>query len=307
MAKKSRTVINIEYAGARIGLGLMGLLPRRIAVQLGIFFLKTASHILTSVRRSGMRSLEIAYPEKTVAERKQILDGTFENLGRVLGEVSQFSKYSAEDLARIVDFDDESMALYREHKAQGGGSVVVTGHMGNWEMLVFAFAALYEPVNYMARPLDNPKIETMLTKLRTRFGNTPINKNNSANLAISILRNGGGLGILADVNAQERVGVFVPFFGVPACTPSGAAMMAIRSDTPIFPIVCVWDKTTARYKLLRGQMIKPPNTGDRKRDIVETTAAFTAELEKFVREYPEQWMWVHKRWKTRPPGEPALY
>ena len=307
MANKSKTVINLEYAGARVGLGLMGLLPRSVAVHLGIFFIKTASYVLRRVRKTGMRNLEIAYPEKTAAERKQILDGTFENLGRVLGEVSQLGKYSARDLARMVDFDVETAALYQEHKAGGGGAVLATGHMGNWEMLVFAFSALYDPISYMARPLDNPKIESMLTKLRTRFGNTPINKNNSANLAISVLRNGGSLGILSDVNAHERVGVFVPFFGVPACTPVGAAIMAIRSNSFIFPVVCVWEKTTARYKLIHGKRIAPSNTGDRKRDIVETTAAYTAELEKMIRQYPEQWMWIHKRWKTRPPGEPDLY
>lgn len=307
MAKKSRTVINIEYAGARAGFGLLGLLPRGLAVRLAIFFVKTASYALARVRKTGLRNLEIAYPEKTVTERKQILDGTFENLGRVLGEVSQFGKYSTKDLVRMVDFDDESMALYREHKDSGGGVILATGHMGNWEMLVFAFSALYDPVSYLARPLDNPKIELMLTRLRTKFGNRPINKNNSANLAIKILRNGGSLGVLSDVNAHTRVGVFVPFFDVPACTPSGAAMMAIRSNSLIVPVVCVWDKTTSRYKLLRGRQVAPAFTGDRKRDIVETTAAFTAELEKLIRQYPEQWMWIHKRWKTRPPGEPDLY
>ena len=309
MAKKSSTIINIEYAAARVGLGLMGLLPRGLAVRLGIFILKTTSYLLKGIRRTGMRNLEIAYPEKSVEERKQILDGTFENLGRVLGELSQFDKYTAADLAKIVDFelDDESKALYAKCKAEGRGAILTTGHMGNWEMLVFAFAALYEPISYLARPLDNPKIEAMLTDFRTRYGNTPINKTNSAMLAIDILRKGGGLGILSDVNAHPKEGVFVPFFGVPACTPTGAAMIAIRSDSFIFPVVCVWDEPTKRYKLIHGKLLEPTNTGDRKRDIVETTAAFTAEIEKLIRQYPEQWMWIHKRWKTRPPGEPELY
>lgn len=309
MAKKSSTIVNIEYAATRIGLGLMGLLPRSLAVRLGIFILKSTSYVLKRIRRTGMRNLEIAYPEKSVDERELILDGTFENLGRVLGELSQFHKYTAADLAKIVDFelDDESKALYAKCKAEGRGAILTTGHMGNWEMLVFAFAALYEPISYLARPLDNPKIEEMLTRFRTRFGNTPINKTNSAMLAIDILRKGGGLGILSDVNAHPKEGVFVPFFGIPACTPTGAAMIAIRSDSFIFPVVCVWDEPTKRYKLIHGKLLEPANTGDRKRDIVETTAAFTAEIEQLIRQYPEQWMWIHKRWKTRPPGEPEIY
>ena len=309
MAKKSSTIINIEYAAARVGLGLMGLLPRALAVSLGIFILKTTSYLLKGIRRTGMRNLEIAFPEKTLDERKQMLEGTFENLGRVLGELSQFDKYSARDLAKLTDFgfDQDMQAVYEKNKSEGRGVLLTTGHMGNWEMLVFAFAALYEPISYLARPLDNPKVESMLTTFRTRFGNTPINKTNSAMLAIDILRKGGVLGILSDVNAHPKEGVFVPFFGIPASTPIGAAMIAIRSNALIFPVVCVWDKATGRYKLIHGKLLEPANTGDRKRDIVETTAAFTAEIEKLIRQYPEQWMWIHKRWKTRPPGEPELY
>ena len=158
MAKKSNTIITIEYAAARVGLGLMGLLPRALAVRLGIVILRSTSYVLKSIRRTGMRNLEIAYPEKTLDERKLILDGTFENLGRVLGELSQFNKYTALDLAKITDFafDPATQAVYDKNKSDGRGVLLATGHMGNWEMLVFAFAALYEPISYLARPLDNP-------------------------------------------------------------------------------------------------------------------------------------------------------
>jgi KDO2-lipid IV(A) lauroyltransferase len=181
------------------------------------------------LRKTGLRNLEIAFPEKTLAEREVILRGTFENLGRVLGDLSQLRKYTRERLAELIDFnlDDESRKLYELQK-QGQGFLITTGHLGNWEMLVLGFAALYEPISYLARPLDNPKLDDMLNERRTIFGNTPINKKNSARLAITILREGGILGILSDVNAQRKEGVFVPFFGVPACTSSGAAVMAIR-------------------------------------------------------------------------------
>ena len=126
-------------------------------------------------------------------------------------------------------------------------------------------------------------------------------------LCIHILRDGGILGILADVNAHPKEGVFVPFFGVPACTTSGPAIFALRSGAMIFPTFCVWEKEEKRYRLIHGSLIEPVRTGDRKRDIVETTALYTAEMEKVVRAYPDQWMWIHRRWKTRPPGEPELY
>ena len=308
MARKRGKIIWIEYAGAWLALGLLGLLPRRAAISTATWILRAVPKLLPKLRKTGLRNLEIAFPEKTVAERAAILRGTFENLGRVLGDLSQFRKYTRERLAELIDFnlDDETKNLYEMQKT-GQGFLITTGHLGNWEMLVLGFAALYEPISYLARPLDNPMLDDMLNARRTTFGNTPINKKNSARLAISILRDGGILGILSDVNAQVKEGVFVPFFGVPACTSSGAAVMAIRSNALIYPTFCVWDQNMNRYKFVHGTLLKPANSGDRKQDIIDTTAAFTAEIEKIVRAYPDQWMWIHRRWKTRPPGKPEIY
>lgn len=255
-----------------------------------------------------MLNLEIAFPEKTAQERTAILCGTFENLGRVLGDLSQFHKYDRKRLGELIDYDldDVSSQLYDLQK-QGQGVLITTGHLGNWEMLVLGFAALYEPISYLARPLDNPLLEAMLNEKRTAFGNNPISKANSAMLAAKILRDGGILGILADVNAHPKEGVFVPFFGVPACTSSGAAMLAIRSNAMIFPTFCVWERNRQRYRFVHGPVIKPVRSENRKKDVVDTTAAYTSEIEKLIRQYPDQWMWIHKRWKTRPPGEPSLY
>lgn len=309
MAKKSSSIIWIEYTAARIAFALMGILPRRAAIRISIWIMRSVPLFVKGLTRTGMTNLTIAFPEKTEAERRQILRGTFENLGRVLGELSHFHKVTREQLAEIIDFefDDEMKAVYELNKANGRGVLLTTGHMGNWEMLVLGFAALYEPISYLARPLDNLKIDDMLNGLRTKFGNNPINKTNSAMRAIKILREGGILGILSDVNAHPKEGVFVPFFGVPACTPSGAAMMALRSNALIFPIVCVWDKDSGRYKLVHGTVLEPVRTDDLKADIVTTTAAYTAQIEDIIRQYPEQWMWIHKRWKTRPPGEKEIY
>ena len=309
MAKKKSWLIEAEYAATRMAFAVLGLLPRRVAIALCIGLMRLVPLVLKNLRRTGLRNLENAFPDKCGSEREQILAGTFENLGRVLGELSQVKKLTKEKLAEIIDFelDDESRSLYARNKAEGRGVLITTGHLGNWEMLVLGFAALYEPISYLARPLDNPKIDNMLTARRTRFGNNQINKTNSAMLAIKILREGGILGILSDVNAHPKEGVFVPFFGVPACTASGAAMMAIRADAFIFPTFCVWDRRIKRYKFVHGPLLEPAKTGDLKRDIVETTAAYTAEIEDIIRQYPDQWMWIHKRWKTRPPGEKDIY
>lgn len=309
MAKKSKAQIQIEFFIARTILGFISILPRSLAIAFGIGFAKIAYPFLGSLRRTGHRNLEIAFPEKPEEEREKLLVKSFENLGRMLGEVSQFPRATRESLAEITDFQisPETRALHEKAKSEGRGTIVVTPHLGNWEMLVFSYSALETPISYLARPLDNSKIEDLTVKLRTRFGNRPINKTNSVMPAVEVLRKGEILGILADVNAHPKEGVFVPFFGIPACTSTGVAMIALRANAIIIPVCGVWDAESQRYKIIHGSVIEPARTGDRKQDVLETTAAFTSVIEGFIRQYPDQWIWIHKRWKTRPPGEPDLY
>lgn len=315
MAKKSSSQIWLEYAAARTIFGFFGVLPRKFSIGLGILTAKIAFPFLGSLRRTGLRNLEIAFPERSVSEREKILKSAFQNLGRILGEVSQFRRATPEKLAESVEFEfdsEESLSseerkFYEAEKAKGRGTILVSPHIGNWEIAVFAYSALREPLNYLARPLDNPLIEEMTVNLRTRFGNRPINKTNSVISVIEILRGGGILGVLPDVNAHPKEGVFVPFFNVPACTASGVAMLAMRTNALIVPMCCVWEAHKNRYKVFYGKIIEPVKTGDRHQDIIETTALYTMEIEKFIRAYPDQWLWIHKRWKTRPPGEESLY
>jgi KDO2-lipid IV(A) lauroyltransferase len=315
MAKKSSLQIRLEHVAARIVLGFFGILPRRVAVGLGILIAKLTYPFLKGLRRTGLRSLEIAYPEKAEAEHEQILKKSFQNLGRILGEISQFHRFTPERLSEMIDFqfdtqeslNSDERKKFEAERAAGRGMILIGPHLGNWEIGVFAYSAFREPINYLARPLDNPLIEEMLVNIRTRFGNRPINKTNSVGTAIELIKNGEVLGVLPDVNSHPKEGVFVPFFGIPACTASGVAMLALRTNAIIVPMCCVWDEKTRKYKVFYGNRVDPVRTGDRHKDVVETTALYTLEMEKFIRAYPEQWLWIHKRWKTRPPGEKELY
>lgn len=309
MTRKSKLQILAEYSVASLIFGFLGALPRKAALAVSSGVASLAFLSLGGLRRAGMRSLKIAYPEKTLDERREILRGTFRSLGRVLGEVSQFPKYSKEQVASLVDFelDESSAELYEQVKREKRGVLITTGHLGNWELLVQSFAAWHEPMSYLARPIDNPLIEDLTVAIRTKFGNRPLNKTNSARTAIKLLREGEIVGVLADVNAHPKEGVFVDFFGTPASTNAGPATLAIRTNALIFPIFCVYDSSARSYKIVHGAAIEPASTGDREADIVATTAAFTGEIEKIIRQYPDQWLWIHKRWKTRPPGEPGLY
>ncbi len=309
MAKKSKPQVWLEYAFARSVLGVLAVVPRRAAVSLMSGLGGLAYHLLGGLRRVAMTNLNIAFPELTLSEREKLAKGSFRNLGRVLGEMSHFGDATAEDIKELVEFpiDPGVHEEIRKLREEGRGVVLVSPHLGNWEVLVLGWALFESPLCYLVRPLDNPLVEQMTVDLRSRFGNRPINKTHSFMTAARVLRKDGQLGILADVNAHPKEGVFVPFFGVPACTPSGAALLAMRANAGILVMCGGWDEQKRRYVAVHGRMVYPSKTGDRQRDIVETTAAFTAEVEKLVRQFPDQWMWIHKRWKTRPPGEPDIY
>ena len=132
-------------------------------------------------------------------------------------------------------------------------------------------------------------------------------KTNAAAAMLRTLRSGGNVGVLADVNSHPKEGVFVPFFGIPACTASGVAMLALRANAAIVPMFAMWNESRGKYLIYHDDIIEPVDTDDRRRDIERITAECTAAIERVIRAYPDQWIWIHRRWKTRPPGEPDIY
>ncbi|MGB8508231.1 MAG: lysophospholipid acyltransferase family protein, partial [Pyrinomonadaceae bacterium] len=282
-------------------------LPRPLAVATGRRMGRLAYTLAGGLRRTGMRNLELAFPEKSRRERELILRGSFISLGRQLGEVSQFPRATAERMRAVVEYNGEDVKLLDVARERGRGVIFLTSHLGAWEILCFAHSILYNPISFLVRPIDNPRIEDLVEGLRTRFGNQPIDKKMAARTAMRLLRDGGTLGILADLNTQEREGVFVPFFGHLACTTAGAATLALRTDATVIPVCAPWDEERQRFVFYGGPVIELVRTGDPKRDVEINTARFTAAIEQQIRSYPDQWMWIHKRWKTRPQGEPDFY
>lgn len=309
MAKKGRPQIWIEYLIAKAIVGFFSLLPRMAAMRLGVLTGRAAYHLIGHLRRVGLRNLELAFPDSTSPERETILKAAFGNMGRVLGVVSQFTRMDAAKVGELIEYTPDPLfdAAYQKTKADGRGRIILGGHMGNWELGAFAYPTFFEPFDFIARKADNPMIEQMIFDIRTRLGNRQMDKTNVTGSMLRLLRNGGNVGVLADVNSHPKEGVFVPFFGIQACTASGVAMLATRANAAIVPSFAYWSEEKRKYFYYHEDIIEPVNTGDRKRDIEETTALYTAALERAIRKYPDQWIWIHKRWKTRPPGEKELY
>lgn len=307
MGRSSKLKIALEYALARAILSSLGTLPRRAAIAFGLAIGHVAYFFAGSLRRTGERNLEMAFPDMSAEERRRILRGSFLSLGRLLGEFSQLPYATPEKLRRLIEYDQVGLAHLREAEKNKRGVIFLTGHLGVWELHSFGWSALEYPLSFLVRPLDNARIEEMIERVRTRFGNRAIDKKSAARQALRVLREGGTLGILSDLNTQTHEGVFVPFFGKLACTTASIATLALKTDAVVIPTCAVWDKKRKRYFLHGDPPVELVRTGDHAKDIEVNTARFAAAVEHMVRLYPDQWLWIHKRWKTRPPGEADLY
>jgi KDO2-lipid IV(A) lauroyltransferase len=307
MAKPGKLQTSLEYLLARMVLSGLGILPRSLAIAVGLSIGRLAYFLAGNLRRTGQRNLEIAFPEMALAERRQLLRGCFASLGRLLGEFSQLPRATPESLRQIIEYDEVGLAHLREAEKNKRGVIFLTGHLGVWELHSFGWSALEYPLSFLVRPLDNPRIEEMIEAIRTRFGNRAIDKQSAARQSLRVLREGGTLGILSDLNTQTREGVFVPFFGKLACTTAGIATLALKTDAVVIPTCAVWNKERKRYFFHGDPPVELVRTGNHDKDIEVNTARFAAAVERMVRLYPDQWLWIHKRWKTRPPGEPDVY
>lgn len=246
----------------------------------------------------------MALPEFSVEERERILNGSFESLGRQLGVAAHLAHLSPERLREMVD--TEGLEHLAEAEKSGRGTLMFSAHFGGWELSISAFPAFGYDWSVLVRRMDNPLIEDLVESLRTKHGTRTIDKKTSARTMLRLLQAGERLGILADLNTQEREGAFVDFFGIPASTSTGLARLALRTNSAVIPFFTIWQKEKKKYLLKVCPPLETP-AGDSEENVVLLTQLVTAKIEEFVRLYPDQWMWIHKRWNTRPAGEKNLY
>jgi len=257
------------------------------------------------LRKVGLRNLHLAFPEKSRKEKLRILRRLFQGLGRQLAEFTLFPRYTKENVSRVAVYD--GFQNFAEARARGTGVLFLTAHFGGWEIGSFAHSLNGHPMNIVVRPLDNPYVDAMVDRYRTLHGNRTFGKQDFARGLLSAMKRGEVVGILMDTNMTPPQGAFVDFFGVPACTTTGIARVALHTDAAVVPGYAVWDESLKKYRLRFEPPLELVRTGDAERDIVENTQRFAKVTEEIVRKYPQQWVWVHARWKTRPQGEPPLY
>ena len=295
----------LEFAALWAVVQTLGLLPRWISRAVAIGFALVVYRVHGRLRKVGMRNLTMAFPDMPAKDRRRILRGEFVSMGRQLAEFCLFPSYTPDNVSRVVIYD--GFENFERARARGKGVLFLTGHLGGWELSSFAHSLQGHPLQIVMRALDNPYVDRLVQSYRTMHGNTVVEKDNFVRGLLGAMKKGETVGILMDTNMTPPQGVFVNFFGIQACTASGLARIALRTDAAVVPGFCVWDSKLRKYRLRFDPAVELQRTGEEERDIVANTAKFTLKIEEFVRKYPEQWLWVHRRWKTRPPGEPGLY
>ena len=307
MAKPGKLQTFLEYAAAKSVLTGLGILPAQAAIAVGKVIGRVFYLLAGDLRRTAAINLRLAFPEKSEDERRELVRECFASLGRVLGLFSQFLTRSEEELRNLIDpsgFEHLDAAL----KKYGNRLILLTAHLGAWELTSFSFSFLGYPMTIPVRRIDNPRVEQLIDRYRTRFGNTTVDKLAAGRSMLKILRSGDRhIGLLPDLNTLDDEAIFVDFFGVPAATNFVIAKLALRTNAPLVPVFAPWSEEKKKYLLIVTPPLEPEPTGDEDVDVRRLTTNLALRIENYIRQYPGQWLWVHKRWKTRPPGEPPIY
>jgi KDO2-lipid IV(A) lauroyltransferase len=289
----------IEYAFAAGALKTLEYAPLPLAHVLARGYARVLDLAVPRLRRVAQRNLALALPEIPLERRAGIVDGVFRSIARMLVAFAKMPRIRRENLDRWIRL--EGGEHFEAARRAGRGVLFATAHLGNWELSAYAHALISGPMNVVVRPLDNPYLDALVEGRRTLSGNLPIGKKDFARAILKALAANQAVGALVDQNSSVAEGVFVDFFGMKACANAGFARIAAHTGAAVIPGFALWSESERRYVLRFYPPI--PMSGDAGRD----TQAVQSKLEEVIREHPDQWLWIHRRWKTRPPGEEGVY
>src|SRR5579863_5119532 len=295
----------LEYISAWLLLKFLGLLPRSVARGFGVVVANFLFLVRAPLRRAAEFNVRVAFPELPQSARRDIVRRMVRNLGWLAAEFARLPRYTRSNIEEIIILD--GFENFAAAERRGKGVLFLTGHVGAWELESFAHAVYKRPIHFLVRPIDNLLVDALVNRYRCASGNQPIRKNESARAILRILREGGVIGVLADQNTVPAEAIFADFFGIPAATTSGIARLARHTGAAVVPAYNYWDTRIRKYILRYEPALELPCTEDEESDIRNFSARFNQLIEDYVRRFPDQWLWVHRRWKTRPANESAIY
>ncbi len=297
--KKLRWIL--EYILYKVFTFPILILPRKLRLLTGSFTGLLIYYLLPRYRKVTYTNLALAFPDKERSWYRKTALASYKNLGRTATEAICFRKLNKKNLNRYLD-SVEGRKYLDEAYEKNEGVFCLASHFGNWEFLALASSLLGYKVSVVARLTDNPYLERELSSVRLTTGGRIIHKKNAIRNMRKALKDGHLIGILVDQNQIQKEGVFVDFFGTPASTTPSVALLSLKYDTPIIPCYSL-PLENNKYKLVFDKPLKIKRSGDSNKDLINLVQLYTSYIENIVREYPQYWLWMHKRWKTRPEGE----
>lgn len=311
-ARRVRLRHRLEYAAYAAVRALVRLLPHSGARAVGRLLGRLAHLLLARHRRIVRDNLARALPELPEAERRRMVPRIFEHVGLSLADAVSLERFYLVELCRRIDLEgwDHLQEAERRAAERGTGVVILSAHLGLWEVAAYPPGIYGGPLHVVGRPLDNPLLDAELVRSRARFGNELIPKRGAVRPMFRALSKGGRVGILIDQRARPGEGIWVPFFGLPAYTTPILARMALRTGAPVVPIFG-HALPGGRYRVVLREAVWPedsdqPAGSDDEPAVAALTARYLSACEAEIRRHPETWLWLHERWKTprgtAPPG-----
>jgi Kdo2-lipid IVA lauroyltransferase/acyltransferase len=280
----------VEYFVARIAIAAVAAFP-----SLSNVIAKLLDVLVPRLRRIAVKNLKMA----GFSDPEHIADGIFLSIARLLRTFARLPRLTPQNISSLIRYD--GLENFQNALARGRGVLVATAHLGNWELSAFAHAWMTAPMHIVVRPLDNPRLDALVERYRALSGNHIIEKKDAARGILKALKSGDAVGILIDQNTTLDQGVFIDFFGKKACAGTAFVKLAHHSGAAVVPGFALWSQQERRYILRFYPEISMSG------DVAEDIQRIHSQLESVIRQYPDQWLWIHRRWKTRPPGEPPLY
>ena len=295
----------LEYWLVRVVAGLLGFMPRTMARVLSgaLAFLTYA--LMGRLRRVGERNLALAFPHLDAKVKRAELRGVYRSLGWQLVEFCRMARYTPANTRDWIR--TEGLEHYLAAAARGKGVLIVTGHLGAWELSSFYHSLMGHPMGMVIRRLDNRLLDDYVNRIRCLHGNRVLHKDDFARGLLTAMRAGETVGILMDTNMTPPQGEFVEFFGQQACTATGLAHIARKTGAAVLPGFMLWEPAEKKYVLHFGPELVFKRSEEHEADILAATQQCASATEAWIRRYPDQWLWIHRRWKTRPAGQSSLY